>query len=131
MESKSDVKSIEDVQTLVNNFYGKVREDTLLGPIFEKVIQDRWPEHLQRMYRFWQTVLLEEHTYFGSPFPPHAKLPIEKEHFDRWLELFHDTLNEHFAGSTTEEAKWRAGKMAEMFLYKLHHYRNSDQKPLI
>jgi hemoglobin len=131
MEQKTDVKSLQDVQVLVDSFYGKVRKDALLGPIFEAVVQDRWPEHLERMYRFWQTVLLEEHTYFGSPFPPHAKLPIEKEHFDRWLELFHETLNEHFEGAITEEAKWRAGKMAEMFIYKIQYYRNSITKPLI
>jgi hemoglobin len=75
------------------------------------------------MYRFWQTVLLEEHTYHGAPFPPHAVLPVEKDHFMRWMELFTQTVEEHFTGDKATEAKWRAGKMAEMFLYKIEHYR--------
>jgi hemoglobin len=50
------------------------------------------------MYRFWQTILLEEHTYSGSPFPPHKQLPVAKEHFDRWMEIFTSTTDELFAG---------------------------------
>ena len=53
---------LDDIKILVDTFYDKARQDTLLGPIFEGVIEDRWPEHLEKMYRFWQTVLLGEHT---------------------------------------------------------------------
>lgn len=69
---KQDILTIEDVKLLVNSFYDKIRRDELLGPVFNGIIQDRWPVHLEKMYRFWQTVLLQEHTYFGSPFLPHA-----------------------------------------------------------
>jgi hemoglobin len=63
MVAKRDVETMEDVQNLVNTFYGRIREDELLGPIFNDTIQDRWPEHLEKMYSFWQTILLQEHTY--------------------------------------------------------------------
>lgn len=121
---KADIETIQDVQLLVDRFYEKVREDQTLGPIFDRVVGDKWPVHLDRMYRFWQTILLAEHTYHGSPFPPHMKLPIGKEHFDRWLSLFSETLKENFGGAKCDEALWRAGKMAEMFQYKLDHYRS-------
>ena len=65
---KKDISNIQDIKLLVDVFYGKVREDGKLKDIFNNKIQDRWPEHLEKMYRFWQTVLLEEHTYYGSPF---------------------------------------------------------------
>ena len=87
-EEKKDILSIDDIKLLVNTFYDKVREDYLIGPIFNERIQGLWPQHLAKMYTFWQTVLLGEHTYYGTPFPPHAQLPVEKEHFDRWLTLF-------------------------------------------
>ena len=87
-----DITQLEDVKELVDRFYGKVREDTLLGPIFDTRIGDRWPEHLEKMYKFWQTVLLNEHTYYGSPFAPHAQLPVDKAHFDRWLTLFYTSF---------------------------------------
>ncbi|MCH5689347.1 group III truncated hemoglobin [Niabella sp. W65] len=69
MNDKKDIRSIADIQLLVNNFYAAIRSNEALGPIFNERISDRWPEHLEKMYRFWQTVLLEDHTYFGSPFP--------------------------------------------------------------
>ena len=72
------------------------------------------------MVRFWQTVLLNEHTYQGSPFAPHADLPLEKEHFERWLALFYDNIDVHFTGEKVIEAKWRAAKMAEMFKNKIY-----------
>ncbi len=128
---ENEILNLDDVKTLVDVFYVKVHEDRLLSPIFNKVIQDRWPEHLEKMYTFWQTVLLKEHTYYGSPFAPHAQLPLTKEHFDRWLKLFFETINEHFEGEKAEEARWRANKMAEMFQYKIDQYRNSGSKPLI
>lgn len=126
-----EIANLSDITLLVDVFYEKVRKDALLGDIFEEAIQNRWPAHLERMYRFWQTILLGEHTYNGSPFPPHAKLPIGKAHFERWLELFYETLDEHFTGEKAAEAKWRASKMAEMFQYKLSYYKTNNIKPIL
>ncbi len=131
MSSTRDISTIDDIKLLVNTFYQKIRENELLSPIFNGIIQDRWPEHLEKMYRFWQTVLLEEHTYFGSPFPPHAKLPVEQKHFDVWLALWHFTVNALFTGEKANEAKWRADKMALMFLSKIEYYKNNPAIPLL
>jgi hemoglobin len=131
MTDKKEITTIEDIQLLVDTFYGKVRVDSLIGPIFNGVIRDKWPEHLEKMYRFWQTVLLDEHTYYGSPFPPHAQLPVEQQHFDAWLRLWHETVNEFFIGEKADEAKWRGDKMAVMFLSKITYYRNNSAHPLI
>lgn len=130
-EEKKDILRLEDIKLLVDTFYNKVREDNLIGPIFNERIQNRWPEHLSKMYTFWQTVLLGEHTYYGSPFPPHAQLPVDQIHFERWLGLFAETLNELFSGEVANEAIWRANKMAVMFQYKIEHYRNNPTKSLI
>jgi len=130
-QEKKDILSLDDIKLLVDIFYDKVREDKLIGPIFDERIQDRWPQHLAKMYTFWQTVLLGEHTYYGSPFPPHAQLPVEQIHFERWLTLFAETLNELFSGEVAKEAIWRANKMAIMFQYKIEHYRNNATKSLI
>ena len=126
-----DILSLDDVRQLVDTFYGKVQQDEMLAPIFNSRIQDRWPEHLEKMYRFWQTLLLEEHTYFGAPFPPHAKLPVEHLHFEKWLTLFQDTVNELFTGEKAEEAKWRGNKMAQMFEWKIEQYRSTGLKSMV
>lgn len=130
-EEKKDILNLDDIKLLVDTFYDKVREDKLIGPIFDEKIQNRWPQHLAKMYTFWQTVLLEDHTYFGSPFPPHANLPVQKEHFERWLSLFSETVYELFQGPTANEAMWRANKMAEMFQIKINYFKNNSSKSLI
>lgn len=127
----NDISTIEDIKLLVDTFYGKVREDQLLSPIFNGVIQDRWPQHLEKMYRFWQTVLLQEHTYYGSPFPPHAGLPVDQLHFNTWLGIWHQTLDALFEGEKANEAKWRGDKMAVMFLSKIEYYSNNATTPLL
>ncbi|GAA4792493.1 group III truncated hemoglobin [Olivibacter ginsenosidimutans] len=130
MEPGNEIKTIDDIKVLVDCFYDKVRADELIGPLFNEIIQDQWPQHLEKMYAFWQTVLLDEHTYYGSPFLPHAGLPIDNIHFERWLILFKQTIQENFSGAIAEEALWRANKMAEMFQFKLAYYRNSPAHPL-
>lgn len=128
---KKDIETLEDIQLMVNRFYEVVRKDELIGPIFDNIIQDRWPMHLEKMYRFWQTILLDERTYQGTPFAPHAVMPLELPHFERWLDLFQTTLTEHYEGIKANEALWRAEKMAEMFLIKLEHYRKIKGNAII
>ena len=126
MEKLKEIESINDIQQMVNSFYAKVQKDDLIGPIFQEKIQNRWPEHLEKMYRFWETVLLDNHSYYGSPFAPHATMPIEEKHFDRWLSLFKQNLEEQYIGSKAEEALWRAKKMAQMFNYKIEYIRKNN-----
>ncbi|WP_318640286.1 group III truncated hemoglobin [Flavobacterium ardleyense] len=128
---KNDIQNLVDIQLLVDTFYNKIREDHTLKDIFNNKIQDRWPEHLTKMYSFWQTVLLEEHTYYGSPFVPHAKLPIDLEHFDQWLLLFTKTVDDLFEGEKAEKAKWQGNRMAQMFHSKITYYNNNTSVKII
>lgn len=128
---KKDIAGITDIKLLIDTFYKKIREDELLKDIFKDRIKSDWSFHLEKMYRFWQTVLLGEHTYYGSPFLPHASMPIGQKHFDRWLELFYSTIDDLFEGEKANEAKWRANKMAEMFMSKIEYYRNNKAKPIL
>jgi hemoglobin len=119
-----DIATIEDIKLLVNTFYGKVQKDDLIGPIFNEKIQGRWPEHLETMYKFWQTILLEQHTYSGSPFPPHKHLPVDQSHFTRWMEIFTKTVDSLFIGILAEEAKIRAVSMASIFQHKIEYFKD-------
>ncbi|MFT4023235.1 MAG: group III truncated hemoglobin [Flavihumibacter sp.] len=128
---RSDIRTLDDIRLLVDSFYQRVRENRLIGPIFAGAIGDQWPKHLDKMYRFWQTVLLEDHTYFGSPFPPHFHMPLKKEHFDAWLRTWHQTVDDLFTGEKATEAKWRADKMATLFQLKLDAIQQGGMRPLI
>jgi hemoglobin len=112
------IDTIEDIRLLVDSFYDKVRQDQTLGPVFNEKIED-WPIHLDKMYRFWQSILLEQHTYSGAPFLKHATLPIGQEHFNRWLALFYETVDSLFSGKKAQEAKFRATRIADVFQFKM------------
>lgn len=78
------------IETLVHSFYARVREDALIGPVFDARVTD-WGLHLQRMCLFWSSVALMSGRYHGQPMQKHLPLPIEAAHFDRWLDLFRQT----------------------------------------
>src|SRR5690606_31153821 len=52
------------IASFVDQFYGKIRQDELLGPIFNERIVD-WAEHLDRMKRFWRSVLHNSGEFSG------------------------------------------------------------------
>ena len=83
----------DTLRDLVHAFYGKVRGDSVLGPIFAARITD-WGPHLERMVAFWSSVALMTGRYHGRPVPAHTPLPIDGAHFQRWLGLFRETAHE-------------------------------------
>lgn len=82
------------IARLVARFYGIVRADALLGPIFAATVKD-WPEHERRLTAFWCTVALRDAddrpAYHGSPMAAHRPLPIDDAHFEHWLTLWRET----------------------------------------
>ncbi len=115
METEShDITSESDVRKLVETFYGKVRQDELLAVIFDPVIGDNWNHHLQRMTDFWSTLLLYTRKFSDDPLTKHLPLALTKDHFDRWLLLFHGTVDELFQGEIAENAKKRANSIARI-----------------
>src|SRR4051812_45071166 len=114
-----DIATSADIRMLVDRFYGKVNRDALLAPIFNEVAGVDWPSHLTTLYAFWESMLLGTGTYQGAPFPKHSVLPVEKAHFDRWLELFLTTVDENFSGPKAEEAKGRALSIADTFARRM------------
>lgn len=90
-----DEISEEMIAALVHGFYGKVRADAVLGPIFNTVIGENWDIHLARMCDFWSSVMRMTGRYKGQPMPVHMRLKMVKpEHFARWLALFTETAQE-------------------------------------
>jgi hemoglobin len=96
-EVKRDAIDVESIRLMVDGFYTRVREDPELGPIFASRIENRWPEHLDKMVDFWTTALLHERRYFGNPRVVHGGIAeLRVAHFDRWLGLFEATLHDLF-----------------------------------
>jgi hemoglobin len=113
---KHDIESSEDIKNLIDTFYGKVREDEVIGYIFNDIAHVDWPQHLPKMYAFWEFLLLGKDSYLGNPLEAHrrlnGKVKLKEEHFDQWLKLFHQTIDELFEGKNAEEARNRSRLIA-------------------
>ena len=80
------------ISDLVERFYGSIRTDHLLGPIFAKHVTD-WTPHLARMKDFWASVTLESGRFRGNPMMKHIAVGgLGKEHFGRWLQLWEEAV---------------------------------------
>ena len=101
------------IERLVRGFYAKVREDAVLGPIFEARIKN-WEPHLMQMCAFWSSVALMTGRYHGTPMAKHLPLPIEGGHFDRWLALFEETAREICPGDAEAPREVPVGKPAQI-----------------
>lgn len=102
------------IAALVHRFYGKVRKDEVLGPVFDDAISD-WPHHLRKMVDFWSSVMLTTGRYKGNPMMMHLKhvARIEPAMFARWLSLWRETASDIFDEAGTAAAIEKAERIAE------------------
>ncbi len=117
MKEPIDITSRKDIEILVNAFYEKVQADPLLAPHFGHV---NWEKHLPIMHSFWASMMLGEQSYRGNPFQKHVSLPIGTEHFEAWLNLFFEVVDDNFQGEQAEEIKSRARQIAKVFQHKMN-----------
>lgn len=95
-KAEAEAIGIDDafVSTFVERFYARIRADEMLGPIFAERIAD-WDWHLDRMKRFWRSILHNSGEFSGNPMAKHLAIAgLEERHFAHWLELFYATLRE-------------------------------------
>jgi len=104
----------KQLEQLVDRFYAKVREDEVLGPVFNGAIAD-WPEHLEKLSAFWSSVMLTTGRYKGQPMVAHMKhkASIEPAMFDRWLGLWRETAAEILDAAGTAAVTEKAERIAE------------------
>jgi hemoglobin len=104
----------QSIASLVDRFYAKVREDALLGPVFNEAIGDHWPQHLATLTDFWTSVLLASGRYKGNPMMAHLAIPqMDKDHFSRWIELWQETTTEVFGPRISQALVAKASMMGE------------------
>ena len=118
----------DGLRGLVDAFYARVRVDAELGPIFRHAIHD-WPEHLDKLCAFWSNVVLRTGRYQGRPMQKHLRLPIEAEHFDRWLALFRATASEIMPPDGAAIFIDRANRIADSFELGIGSVRGEFRAP--
>lgn len=122
LEALSQVITEGGIKDLVCRFYGKIREDELLGPVFNQAIKEHeWPDHLETMCDFWSSVMLKSGRYGGNPLQKHLALPsFDATLFDRWLALFSETAREVFTHEAASPFEVASQNIARSFKYMLY-----------
>jgi hemoglobin len=113
MKTQSKITEAE-ISALVDRFYAKVRLDPDIGPIFNAIVGD-WPHHLATLKDFWSTVLLTTGRYKGDPMMTHLQLPLDPDHFGRWLGLFAETANEVLPADHAQTVITKSHRIAANF----------------
>ena len=118
-----EIDEIDEAQLskLIPRFYARVREDQLIGPVFDGAI-DHWDEHLEKLIDFWSSVMLTSGRYKGNPVAAHMKhLPkITPVMFDRWLELWTEVTDELLPAHTATALQQKAARIAESLKLALY-----------
>lgn len=121
-----DLCTEEEITALVHAFYARVRDDGLLGPIFDRHVHD-WDSHLAKMVDFWSSALRGTARFRGTPMPKHVALPgLSEALFRHWLQLFAATAAELPNAAMAERATDLAGRIAESLWYGYQLSRTAD-----
>jgi hemoglobin len=122
-DTRHDVESRQDCELLVREFYTRALADPVIGFLFTDVAHLDLEAHLPRIASFWETILLGAQTYAGGAFAPHAalnaKVRLRQGHFERWVWLWQQTVDELFTGQRAELAKRHARRVAAAFHARL------------
>ncbi len=123
-----DIKTREDLEFLLTGFYEVATKDEQIGHHFAEL---DLVSHLPVIVDFWEKILFGKPVYFGNPLLIHQKIneifPLKSEHFERWLEIFSQTVDKFFTGETAENAQLRARTIA----HSLNQRINLDANPKI
>lgn len=124
---KHDITTRKDIEQLINAFYEKVRQDDVIGFIFNDVADVDWPRHLPIMYDFWENILLDTGVYPRNVMAPHfalnEKVRLLPEHFSRWIQLFETTVQELFRGEKADMAVTRARSIKGIMEIKMQQVK--------
>lgn len=120
------------IPLLVETFYGRVRAHPELGPVFGGRLQGRWPEHMEKMNRFWSAVTFKDGGYMGKPVMAHQGVAgMNPPLFQTWLGLFSDTLDD--IAPSPEAKAWfmaTAERIAKSLVLSLF-YNPADDDPAL
>lgn len=123
-----DIQSRKDIELLMTAFYEKVKRDDTIGFIFNDIARINWEHHIPIICDFWETLLLDAASYKKNAMEVHyvlnRKVMFEEKHFQRWLKLFFETVDELFSGSTATIAKKKAKSIADLMLFKMGQENN-------
>jgi hemoglobin len=120
-----DIETRADIELLMQAFYSKALTDETIGYFFTEVVPLKMEVHMSLIVDFWETILLGKAAYKGNVMQVHQHIhhlsAFKDLHFERWVFLFQQTVNEMYAGERAILAKQRAESIATLMRIKLLH----------
>lgn len=124
---KKDIENRTDIDDLMNRFYRRALSDEKIGYIF-RIAELDLEHHLPVIGDFWETLLFGTGAYQKhnrNPLQVHAELDEKTtlfiEHFERWLKIFNESVDEAFEGTRADFIKLRAGAIANRMFSFISH----------
>ena len=128
---KKDISNRKDIEILIQLFYQKVVLDPVIGFIFTETVSINWEKHIPLIADFWESILLDNPVYKNNAMEMHydlnKKMPLEKIHFDSWLSLFNQVIDELHEGKIATMAKKRAQSIAAVMQFKMEQAHQKKQ----
>jgi hemoglobin len=122
---KIDIQNRGDIESVLKAFYTRVFGDELIGHFFTEVVPLNLEEHLPLIADFWESIVFGKTAYQKNVMEVHRHIhhlsSIKKEHLDRWVSIFTQTIDEHFEGGNATLMKQRARSVATLMDIKLNH----------
>jgi hemoglobin len=119
-----DIESRNDIEILMSRFYEKLLVDDQVGFIFNDIVKIDLESHLPILADFWETTIFHKVVYKGNVLKIHQdlyeKVQLTNSHFERWLTLFNESVDELFKGNTADQFKIKALSIATVMRIKLH-----------
>src|SRR5665213_183025 len=124
-----DLCTEAEVAELIDSFYARVRDDAILGPVFQRHVAD-WSRHLPKMIDFWSSALRGSKNYRGTPMPVHCALPgLTHSMFEHWLDLFFETAQTLPNQAMAERAVELSQRIAQSLWYGYQLSRDPERMP--
>lgn len=122
---KKDIETRADLEGMLRAFYEKAFADELIGHFFTKVVPLNLDTHIPVITDFWEAIIFNKHSYKKNVMVVHQHIHnlshIKKEHLDRWVEIFTETVEEMFDGDKATLIKQRATSIATIMDIKLNY----------
>ena len=120
---KPDITGKKDIVIIMQFFYEKAKADKVIGHFFTDVVEVNWEQHIPTMSAFWENVLFYTGEYDGNPLDAHKKIHAQNAtsslHFERWLRIFNETIDQHFSGKNATKMKLHASGISAVMLQQL------------
>jgi hemoglobin len=124
------ILSEQDLARVIPAFYARVRDDEILGPIFNNAIGD-WPHHLDKLQAFWSSVMTASGRYKGQPMVAHLRhvTDMTGDNFARWLLLWAAVTSELLGAEAADAMQLKAAKISESLQLGIQFHRERTPTP--